>query len=43
LKAAGIAAEELAALKDAHERLREKLLPQIYEYGFLNADVERYK
>ena len=43
LKAAGIAAEELAALKDAHERLREKLLPQIYEYGFLNADVEYYK
>lgn len=43
LKAAGIAAEKLAALKDAHERLREKLLPQIYEYGFLNADVEYYK
>lgn len=43
LKAAGIAAEELAALKDAHDLLRAKLLPQIYEYGFLNADVEYFK
>ena len=43
LKAAGIATEELAALKDAHDRLRKKLLPQIYEYGFLNADVKLYK
>jgi hypothetical protein len=43
LKAAGIATEELSALKDAHDRLRKKLLPQIYEYGFLNADVKLYK
>ena len=43
MKAAGIAADELSALKDVHDRLREKLLPQVYEYGVLNADVEYFK
>ena len=42
LKAAGLANAELAALKSAHDALREKLLPQIYEYGFLNPDVEYF-
>ena len=42
LKAAGIATDEISALKEAHDNLRAKLLPQIYDYGFLNADVEYF-
>ena len=42
LKAAGIATDEISALKEAHDNLRAKLLPQIYGYGFLNADVEYF-
>ena len=34
---------ELAALKQAHDVLRAKLLPKVYEYGFLNPDVEVFK
>ena len=43
LKDAGFAAEELAALKSAHDVLRAKLLPQVYSLGFLNPDVELFK
>jgi hypothetical protein len=42
LKGTGIANEEIAALKTAHDALREKLLPKVYEYGFLNPDVSYY-
>ena len=43
LKEVGLAAEEFAALKTAHDALRAKLLPKVYEYGFLNPDVEYFK
>ena len=43
LKDAGLAAAELAALKDAHDALRAKLLPQVYSLGFLNPDVEYFE
>ena len=43
LKDAGFAAEELAALKSAHDALRAKLLPQVYSLGFLNPDMERFE
>ena len=39
LKEVGLAADEFAALSAAHNALREKLLPKVYEYGFLNSDV----
>lgn len=39
LKDVGLAAGEFAALKAAHDALREKLLPKVYEFGFLNPDV----
>lgn len=42
LKAAGLAETELAALKTAHDKLREKLLPHVYDYGFLNPDVDYF-
>ena len=43
LKDVGLAADELAALKSAHDALREKLLPQVYSLGFLNPDVEYFE
>ena len=43
LKEVGLASEEFAALKQAHDALRAKLLPKVYEYGFLNPDVEVFK
>lgn len=43
LKDAGLASDELAALKDAHDALRAKLLPQVYSLGFLNPDVEYFE
>ena len=43
LKEVGLAVEEFAALKTAHDALRAKLLPKVYEYGFLNPDVEYFK
>ena len=39
---AGLATEEFAALSAAQNALREKLLPKVYEYGFLNPDVEYF-
>jgi len=42
LKGTGVADEEIAALKTAHDALRAKLLPKVYEYGFLNPDVQFY-
>ncbi len=30
-------------LREAHDALRAKLLPQIYSLGFLNPDVEYYE
>ena len=43
LKEVGLATDEFAALKVAHDALRAKLLPKVYEYGFLNPDVEVFK
>ena len=43
LKEVGLATEEFAALKQAHDALRDKLLPKVYEYGFLNPDVEYFQ
>ena len=43
LKEVGLAVDEFAALKAAHDALRAKLLPKVYEYGFLNPDVEVFK
>ena len=40
---AGLATEEFAALSAAQNALREKLLPKVYEYGFLNPDVEYFQ
>ena len=34
---------KINALKAAHDALREKLLPKVYEYGFLNPDVEYFR
>ena len=31
------------ALREAHDALRAKLLPQVYSLGFLNPDVEYFK
>ena len=42
LKEAGLAAAEFAALKTSHDALRAKLLPKVYDYGFLNPDVEYF-
>lgn len=35
----GLCSDELGALKEAHRELGKKLLPQLYEYGFIPADV----
>ena len=43
IKEVGLATDEFAALKAAHDALRAKLLPKVYEYGFLNPDVEVFK
>ena len=32
-----------APLREKHDALRAKLLPQIYSLGFLNPDVEYFK
>ena len=42
-KEVGLVADEFAALKVVHDALRAKLLPKVYEYGFLNPDVEVFK
>ena len=42
IKGTGVAYEELEALKKAEEKLHQKLLPKVYEYGFLNPDVEYF-
>lgn len=42
-KEVGLVADEFAALKAAHDALRGKLLPKVYDYGFLNPDVEVFK
>ena len=39
IKGTGVAADEFAALRSAHDALRAKLLPQVYSLGFLNPDV----
>lgn len=39
MKEAELAGDEFAMLKTAHDSLRAKLLPKVYEYGFLNPDV----
>lgn len=41
-KGTSVAKEELAELRAAHDALREKLLPQITDYGFINHDVEYF-
>ena len=33
---------KIFALREAHDALRAKLLPQIYSPGFLNPDVEYF-
>ena len=43
LKDVGLAPDELAALKSAHDALRTKLLPQVYSLGFLNPDVKYFE
>lgn len=35
-------AGELAALREAHDALKAKILPQVYALGFLNPDVEYF-
>lgn len=42
VKGTNVAEEELSALKAAHEALREKLLPQILDLGFINRDVDYF-
>lgn len=42
-KEVSLAADEFAVLKAAHDALRAKLLPKVYEYGFLSPDVEVFK
>lgn len=42
LKDTGIADAEIEILKTAETRLHDKLLPKVYEYGFLNPDVEYF-
>lgn len=39
LKNTGIADDEIEALEYAEQRLHDKLLPKVYEFGFLNPDV----
>lgn len=35
--------EELKNLKLAHQKLRSKLLPKVYEYGFLEPEIELFE
>ena len=42
-KEVGLDPEEFAALKVAHDALRAKMLPKVYEFGFLNPDMEVFK
>ena len=42
LKGASFANDELNTLKQSQLELRNKLLPKIYEYGFLDEDVRYY-
>ena len=42
LKDNDIADAEIEILKAAETRLHDKLLPKVYEYGFLNPDVEYF-
>ena len=43
IKEVGLATDEFAALKAAHDALRARLFPKVYEYGFLNPDVEEFQ
>lgn len=43
LKEVDLASDEFDALKTAHDALRAKLLPKVYEYGFLNPDVQYFQ
>ena len=43
IKEVSLAMDEFAALKVAHDALRAKLLSKVYEYGFLNPDVEEFQ
>ena len=43
LKEVDLASDEFVALKTAHDALRAKLLPKVYEYGFLNPDVQYFQ
>ena len=43
IKEVVLATDEFAALKAAHDTLRAKLLPKVYEYGFLNPDMEEFE
>lgn len=43
LKQANIGAEEIENLKAAHKKLSDKLLPQLYSYGFLQEDVIEFE
>ena len=36
---AGKGLEELNAVKIAHNKLRDKLRPKVYEYGFLSPEI----
>ena len=42
VKGTNVAVAELSVLKTAHEALREKLLPQILDLGFINRDVDYF-
>lgn len=43
LKQANFGAEEIENLKTVHKKLSEKLLPQLYSYGFLQEDVIEFE
>ena len=35
--------EEIKKLNEAHKRLHDKLLPKVYEYGFLDTEIELFE
>ena len=43
LKQANFGVEEIENLKTVHKKLSEKLLPQLYSYGFLQEDVIEFE
>ncbi len=34
--------EEIKNLNKAHKKLHDKLLPKVYEYGFLDTEIELF-